>query len=175
MLPGNTKKLCAVATATLALAVAIPLAIQSSPLLMNYTDSVPVGVYRQSQTGAAPYAGICLPKSIMDSALQSGLEITMGGCPSGYAPVLKPLVRASALHPISFTAEGFWINGKLLQKTAPKTRSRAGAVLQHYPFGVYASGIWAISDFNQNSYDSRYFGPVEPDAIRFYAKPVWTW
>jgi len=47
--------------------------------------------------------------------------------------------------------------------------------LEHYPFGVYTNGIWAVSDFNANSYDSRYFGPLAPDAIRFDAKPVWTW
>lgn len=175
MLPCNTKTIGAALVVTVLSAAVLPLVIQSSPLLMNYTDSVPVGLYRQGQNGAASYAGICLSRALMDRALRSGLEIALGSCQSGYAPILKPLVRASAAHPISFTAEGFLIDGKLLPNTAPKPRSTAGVALEHYPFGVYASGAWAISDFNRSSYDSRYFGPVDSDAIRFYAKPVWTW
>jgi type IV secretory pathway protease TraF len=139
----------------LAFAVGLPAAIQRSGLLMNY--------------------GFCLPGTTANAAIHAGLEVVPGTCPSGLAPVLKPLTLASAEHPISLTERGFFIDGKLLANTAPKSRSRTGVALEHYPFGVYTNGLWAVSDFNANSYDSRYFGPVAPDAIRFYAKPVWTW
>jgi type IV secretory pathway protease TraF len=91
------------------------------------------------------------------------------------APIMKPLIYASPGRSLTYDAHGFSFNGKLLRNTAPKPQSRIGASLEHYPFGVYTNGTWAVSDFNANSYDSRYFGPVAPDAIRFYAKPVWTW
>jgi conjugative transfer signal peptidase TraF len=159
----------------LAFAVVLPTGIHSSGLLMNYTDSVPVGLYKQCGKSPDAYAAFCLPSAAAERALQAGLQAAPGECPGGLSPILKPMILASAEHPISLTERGFFVDGKLLVNTAPKSQSRTGAALGHYPFGVYTNGFWAVSDFNPNSYDSRYFGPVEPDAIRFYAKPVWTW
>lgn len=164
--------------ATLGIAIVLPVEIRSSGLLFNYSNSVPFGVYRRvvaRSNRAALYAGFCLPDATAKSAIHAGLEIVPGACARGLAPVLKPLSQASPEHPISLTDCGFFIDGKLLANTAPKSRSRTGAVLVHYPFGTYTNGLWAVSNFNPNSYDSRYFGPVAPDAILFYAKPVWTW
>jgi type IV secretory pathway protease TraF len=88
---------------------------------------------------------------------------------------LKPLIYASPKQPLIYDARGFSFHGKLLPNTGAKAYSRTGVPLAHYPFGAYTNGIWAVSDFNANSYDSRYFGPVAPEAIRFYAKPLLTW
>lgn len=159
----------------LIIAVALPVGIQRSGLLMNWSDSVPLGLYRRTPSDEAKYAGFCLPDSTAKTAQWAGLEVPSGICPSHLAPVLKPLLQASPEHPISLSEQGFFVDGKLLKNTAPKPRSRTGAVLEHYQFGRYTNGLWAISDFNANSYDSRYFGPVAPESIRFYAKPVWTW
>jgi len=159
----------------LGFAVTLPVGIHSSGLLMNYTNSVPVGVYRKSENPIAPYAVFCLAQPAVYAALHAGLEIPAGDCPGGVAPILKPLIYPLPEHPLTFSARGFFFEGKLLANTAPKTHSKTGAALQHYPFGVYVRGAWAVSDFNRDSFDSRYFGPVTPDAIGFYAKPVWTW
>jgi len=121
------------------------------------------------------YAGFCLSDAIASTALQDGLEVVRGGCPEGLAPVLKPVIYPSRTEPLLYEARGFSIDGKLIPNTAPKAHSKTGVALEHSPFGLYTNGIWAVSNFNPNSYDSRYFGPVAPDAIRFYAKPVWTW
>ncbi|HEX3682127.1 MAG TPA: hypothetical protein VHU83_06245 [Bryobacteraceae bacterium] len=163
----------------LVFAVALPVGIQRLGLLMNYSDSVPLGVYRRmpasSPNRALEYAGFCLPSAVANVALQAGLEVVPGACPDGLAPVLKPVICPYPEHRLIYDARGFSFDGNLLRNTAPKARSRTGMPLEHYPFGVYTNGIWAVSDFNANSYDSRYFGPVAPDSIRFYAKPVWTW
>jgi conjugative transfer signal peptidase TraF len=163
----------------LAFAIGLPAGIQRSGLLMNYSDSVPLGLYRRvssnSLNRAISYAGFCLPRATANAAIQAGLEVVPGACPAGLAPVLKPVICPSPGHPLIYDARGFSFNGKLLPNTAPKTQSRTGVRLEHFPYGAYASGTWAVSGFNPNSYDSRYFGPVAPDAIRFYAKPVWTW
>ncbi|HTU48408.1 MAG TPA: hypothetical protein VMF91_25330 [Bryobacteraceae bacterium] len=161
------------------IALALPVGVQRSALVMNYSDSVPLGLYRRvpasSAIRAIEYAGFCLPSATARAALHAGLEITPGPCPGGLAPVMKPVICPSPEHPLIYDARGFSFAGKLLRNTAPKARSRTGMPLEHYPFGVYTNGIWAVSDFNANSYDSRYFGPLAPDAIRFDAKPVWTW
>ena len=146
----------------------LPFAVRLSGIMLNSTDSVPVGLYCQVRTG--PYAGICLEKKAFEG---TGLQLDRGDCPAGVEPILKPLYIASAKHPIRFTEAGFSVDGTLLRNTAPKSYSRTGVMLHHFNFGEYTSGIFAISDFNRDSFDSRYFGPVEPDSIRFYAKPVW--
>lgn len=165
--------------AALGLAVVLPIAIRSSGLILNETDSVPLGIYRRiaisSGKDPAQYAGFCLPVATANAALAAGLDASAGGCPAGLAPLLKPLLSASREHPLALTDRGFSVDQRLLPNTAPKLRSRTGAPLAHYPFGVYTSGLWALSTFNPNSFDSRYFGPVAPETIRFYAKPVWTW
>jgi conjugative transfer signal peptidase TraF len=168
-----------VLVAVLAFAVALPAGIQRSGLLMNYSDSVPLGLYRRvpsnSANRAISYAGFCLPRATANAAIQAGLDVVPGVCTDGLAPVLKPVICPSPEHPLIYDARGFCFNGNLLPNTAPKVQSRTGVELEHYPFGAYTSGMWAVSEFNANSYDSRYFGPVAPDVIRFYAKPVWTW
>jgi conjugative transfer signal peptidase TraF len=159
----------------LVFAAAVPVAIQHSGLLMNYSDSVPTGLYRRVPKRLASYAGFCLPSATATAALRAGLDVVSGPCPGGLAPLLKPLIYASPKQPLIYDARGFSFNGKRLPNTAPKARSRTGVALAHYAFGTRTNGIWAVSDFNANSYDSRYFGPLAPEAIRFYAKPLWTW
>jgi conjugative transfer signal peptidase TraF len=159
----------------LVFAVSLPVEIQHSGLLMNYSDSVPLGICRRVPANAANYAGFCLPGATATAALRAGLDVVPGACPDGLAPALKPLIHAAPKHPLIYDARGFSFRGKLLPNTAPKAHSRTGVPLAHYGFGTYTNGIWAVSDFNANSYDSRYFGPVAPEAMRFYAKPLLTW
>lgn len=170
----SVAKTVLVVVAVIAAELATQAAVKASRLRLNYTDSVPVGIYREVPGAAGSFAGFCLSSAVIQRALAAGLQPVRGDCPDQSAPVLKPLFQASAAHPVSFTARGFFVTGKLVPNTAPKAHSRTGAALIHYPFGTYTSGLWAISSFNPNSFDSRYFGPVAPAAIRFYAKPVWT-
>jgi conjugative transfer signal peptidase TraF len=153
--------------------VAVPTILAAMHLHMNYTDSVPVGLYREVR-GPAEYAALCVPEGVLQHAMRVGLEITPGDCPGGVAPILKPVFRASVDSSIRYGEAGFIVAGKLLSNTAPKRRSRTGAPLAHYSFGEYRTGLWAISGYNPDSFDSRYFGPMDVGAIRFYAKPVWT-
>ena len=66
------------------------------------------------------------------------------------------------------------MDGQLLANTVPKPYSQTGEPLSHYPFGRYTSGLWAVSTFNRNSYDSRYFGPIEPSTVLYHLTPFWT-
>lgn len=143
-----------------------------SGLHMNYSASVPLGLYRESPHGE--YAGICLSLPQIKQALAVGVETMHGNCPGGVVPILKPLIQAGVDNPITFSASGFSVKGKLMPNTAPKLMSRTGVRLAHYPFGTYYSGIWAISDYAADSYDSRYIGPIEKNQIQFRAVPVLT-
>lgn len=157
-----------------AISVVVPFWIRTSKLLFNYSDSVPIGIYQESPDYRGSYIVFCLPEAVLVTAQHNGLELSSGSCPGRISPILKPAVRATPEHPVILTLGGFLIDGRLLRNTAPKTRSRSGFALTHYPFGSYQSGLWAISDFSRDSFDSRYFGPVDPSCVRSHAVPVWT-
>ena len=151
------------------LALSVPEALKHSNLRFNSTDSVPVGLY-QARAERAPYAGFCLSEATLRTALTAGLELGRGECADGYQPVLKTVYEATPQAPITLDAEGFAVGNHRIPNTQPKAFSKKGKPLTHYPFGSYTAGLWAISSYNRDSFDSRYFGPVSQ--LRFYAKPL---
>jgi conjugative transfer signal peptidase TraF len=160
-----------VLAAILVVAVAAPFLTKHSGLRFNDTDSLPMGFYRTTP-GPSPFVGVCLPNAIVQRAIVAGLLLPHGGeCPNGHVPILKKLYRATGDHPILFDARGFHIAGRLVRNTAPKEKSKTGVPLQHQPFGTYGNGLWVFSDHNPDSFDSRYFGPVNEASIRYYAVP----
>ena len=167
-------------TALLSFALIVFFYVVTDPLLkavrvhINFSNSVPIGLYREASQRAGSYAAICLPTETVQHAIHAGLAIEHGTCPGGFEPILKPVFQATETSPIRYDQNGFSIDGRLLPNTAPKSRSRIGAPLAHAPFGIYRRGLWAISAFNPSSFDSRYFGPVNPALIQFRAKPFLT-
>jgi conjugative transfer signal peptidase TraF len=158
----------------MSLALLAPLGLRSSTLRWNRTASVPTGLYRIvgfRPTRVPQYAALCLPESMLDMARETGASIPAGECPSGVEPLLKPIYRATRTNPIAFTERGFEVGGRLLKNTAPKPFSRKGKPLDHTRYGVYTTGLWAVSDWNPDSFDSRYFGPVPASSIRFHLVP----
>jgi len=140
------------------------------PIRLNETNSVPTGLYWIQKT-PAPYAGFCLDEKTVETALQAGLQLSSGECPDGRETILKIIFKATPEQPISFAEDGFMVGKTKMANTAAKTVSRAGRPLQHAPYGQWTSGVFAISTYNRDSWDSRYFGPVPESSIRYYAKP----
>jgi conjugative transfer signal peptidase TraF len=155
------------------LLISAPLVLSTPRLRFNVSNSIPVGIYSETDDDA-PYVGFCLPSDVLEQARFAGLQLDHGRCPGDVQPVLKPLYVATPEHPLRLDEHGFVLDGNTLFNTAPKSYSKTGATLQHYPYGVFTSGVWAISTYNPDSFDSRYFGPLDPASIRFRAKPFWT-
>jgi conjugative transfer signal peptidase TraF len=154
--------------------IGAPFALTHSGLVLNTSPSVPVGLYRRA-AASSKYIGFCLSLDTVHAALRAGLEPGRGDCAGGVAPILKPVVYPSPAHVLIYSERGFTFDGALMSNTAPKALSMAGVPLAHAAFGTYTSGAWAVSTFNSDSFDSRYFGPVDAAAIRFYATPTLTW
>ncbi len=159
-----------VAVAVLVLVCGAPAALQHSALRLNASASVPTGLYRIVPR-TSRFAAICLPEPVLETAHQAGLIIPLGECPGGKEPILKPIYRATADAPIAFGPGGFSIGHRALSNTAAKLRSKTGEPLNHIAYGTYTTGLWAISDYNPDSFDSRYFGPVSETNVRYYAVP----
>ncbi len=147
-----------------------PAALQHSTLRLNASASVPTGLYRIVPR-TSRYAAICLPEAILATANEAGLFVPPGECPDGKEPILKPVYQASADSPVEFDPGGFSIGDRALKNTAAKLRSKMGKPLSHVAYGRYTEGLWAISDYNPDSFDSRYFGPLSEANIRYYAVP----
>jgi conjugative transfer signal peptidase TraF len=159
-------------TLSVLLFMTLPLIAQHSGLRFNDTNSVPIGLYSTASADRYKYVAVCLPQQTVETAIRGGIEIAAGDCPDGHRPILKRLYSASAEHPIEFSPHGFRVDGRLLSRTAPKEKSSKGVPLNHFAFGLYTQGLWVISDYNANSFDSRYFGPIRQEEIRYYAAPV---
>ena len=143
---------------------------------INSTDSVPVGIYRQTTDPRAPYLAFCPPAEQIRIANERGYRPRGIGCADGFAPLLKP-IRARAGDVVTVSQLGIAVNGSLIPNSVARRADGQGRGLPVVQFGVYKVApdtVWAISSYNSASFDSRYFGPVSLRRIVSYAKPVWT-
>ncbi len=153
---------------------AMPFGSRYLPIALNVTASLPLGIYLKTNDRNAPDMIFCLDAGEEAEAIRLGVR-KRGYCQDGSMPEVKPVYVATAGKPIVFTPSGFVIGGKLLPNTAPVEKTPSGRRLNHYPFGTYAVGNWAISSYAALSFDSRYFGPVMENQIISRARPLWTW
>ena len=159
-----------------AVGTAISLA-RASPLRVNFTGSLPRGLYR-TRGGALSRGAIviaCLPASVGNFARERGY-LWRGNCPGNAAPVGK-IVVAVAGDTVVTSSAGLTVNGFRIQNTGVLPRDTKGRQLSHMPYATYvvAPGqFWLISSYNSRSYDSRYFGPVPFAAVRSRIEPVLT-
>jgi conjugative transfer signal peptidase TraF len=147
-------------------------ALDAGQLRINTSESLPVGLYRVSPTGA--FVEFCPD----DQGLSAQRHYrARGGCPDGAAPLLKPVVGGPG-DDIVRSSAGISVNGKLLRNTVPLGRDTEGRPLAHWPYGTYptrAGMLWVASTYNSRSYDSRYFGPIPENAVRAKLQRVIAW
>lgn len=147
------------------------------PLRVNFTGSLPRGLYR-TRGGALSRGAIviaCLPASVGNLARERGY-LWRGNCPGGSAPVGK-IVAAVTGDTVVTSSGGLTVNGHHIQNTGVLPRDSEGRELSHIPYATYvvAPGqLWLVSSYNSRSYDSRYFGPVPLAAVRSRIEPVLT-
>jgi conjugative transfer signal peptidase TraF len=98
-----------------------------------------------------------------------------GGCADGAESVLKP-VAAIPGDTVTLDVAGLAVNGRRLQNTRQLERDAQGQRLPRVSTGTYlvAPGqLWLVSDFNPDSLDARYFGPVPDTDVIAVVHPVW--
>jgi conjugative transfer signal peptidase TraF len=134
------------------------------------TPSEPLVLYKRDRTPNR-YVLFCLPIDKQKDAKDRG--IARGSCPGGIQPFMK---EYRVIHNgVQLSPAGAYVDGVLLRNTAPKHYDHQGRPLTPFPFGYYKAEdntIWTFSTYNEDSYDSRYFGPIQRTQIIGYAHPL---
>lgn len=144
-------------------------------LIINITDSMPKGIYWR-ENGAIQRNDIiafCLKPEYQKFALKRGYLIRAGGNRCQYSePVIKKVIAAPGDNVI-LSEESITVNGKTyFYKTLHKDSN--GRTLFTYPRRTYNNtpDYWLIGTSSTQSWDSRYFGPISPEAILWKIKPL---
>lgn len=153
--------------------ITIPYLAKQFGLRINTTDSAPIGIwitkqYHEGGIQRGSLISICPPDVPVVRALVATRPLYRGDCNTGSVDLLKPV---AALPGDSVIAKNgnVVINGLEL----PNTEAHSPALA--YPKGKYIvkhGEIWVFSTYTQDSFDSRYFGPVPIKNIRGFASPV---
>jgi conjugative transfer signal peptidase TraF len=147
-------------------------------LRMNYTRSLPIGLYwtvREGPIARGSTVLVCLPEPIALFARKRGY-LWRGGCPGSAAPVGK-LVLAAEGDVVGLSQDGLSVNGRLVPRTEPLQTDSKGRGVVHYPYGVYTvvrNEVWLYSPYHRMSFDSRYFGPVPAASVESRMVAIWT-
>jgi conjugative transfer signal peptidase TraF len=161
-----------VAIAALSLAIMV---IGHDHIHRNVSDSLPVSwfwVWQDYTVARGDLVEFCPPMGF-DSEAHTRGYVRNGPCPGGTIPFLK-MVAAVAGDDVEFDAQGVHVNGRSLANSKAKRADRAGRPLASQPFGgrkIPAGYVWLYGT-NVWSADSRYYGPVPVNTIRYRARPL---
>lgn len=175
MIPAGNKKIL------LGFAAAVILLAEGSAYLfnagyrLNLTASYPIGIYQVDSNKTITRGDMILfcppPQGMILAAAKRGY-IEAGICPGNITPLQKRIV-AIAGDKITTTHAGVFINGELQKNSVIYRNDYQGNPLPMYKGGVLQEGeIFVMSDYNDRSFDSRYFGAVPSKNIIGHTKPV---
>jgi conjugative transfer signal peptidase TraF len=151
--------------------------VQRAAVRINFTGSVPIGIYALSPL---PSDGVkrgmlvaaCAPARAAALGLRRGY-LEHGPCGDGTELLLK-FVAAIAGDEVDITATGVTVNGCALPHSRPVSRDRIGRKLAAWRLRhrrLAKNQVWLYAADNR-SWDSRYWGPASAVAIAAEAVPV---
>lgn len=148
-------------------------------LTFNPSTSLPTGFY--VRVDVVPHRGaivdFCPPPTAPFAQARERGYIHYGHCPGRFEHMGKRIAGVPG-DLVTETAAGVLINGRLLPGSAPYLRDPAGRplpILRTQALRIPPGRYWLMGDGNPLSFDSRYFGLVNADAVRHVVKPLWTW
>ena len=160
-----------------ALAAGLVLTPHALDLRINWTSSMPLGLYQEAparlERGAQVL--ICLPEEITRVGRRRRY-LPLGDCPEGVSPIVKQIV-AIAGDETEIQEEFLAVNGVVVDRTPLRSTDSLGRPMDHAPLGrrLVADGeVWVLGSERSRSWDSRYFGAVPVESIVASAKPVLT-
>jgi len=141
-------------------------------LRLNTSASIPTGLWQERPVSRPLRRGdivaICPDASPLLALAKSRGYLQNGWCDGRLEVLFKP-VAAVAGDVVVVSPTGITVNGVPMAHSAALAADSHHLPLPAQPSGVYVVGpsqIWLVSDFNEHSFDSRYFGPVPTKNIR---------
>ena len=131
-------------------------------LVFNGSSSMPRGLYRTANKPLARgvIVGACIEGPYAKLAHERGY-LNSGRCRSGIRPVMK-FIAAVPGDSVEIRLSGVSVNGESIPNTRVLETDPRGRYLPNYigRYRVQAGEYWVIANYDQGSFDSRYFGPV---------------
>jgi len=161
----------------LTLAAGLVLAVHALGVRINWTSSMPLGLYRElpARLERGAVVLICLPEEVAQLGRQRRY-LPLGDCPEGVSPIVKE-IAAIAGDEIALQENSLAVNGVVVDRTGLRSTDSLGRPLDHAQLGRRLVGdgeVWVLGIERSRSWDSRYFGAVPVESIVASAKPVLT-
>ncbi|MFH1216525.1 MAG: conjugative transfer signal peptidase TraF [Pseudomonadota bacterium] len=150
-------------------------------LTFNITPSWPLGLYHSKNITEnldgykEQLVLVCLDPDNPVIRKANDLEILPPGtgCPGRQAPLMKKLVGIPG-DQVAITDQGVMINDQLIKNSKIKFKIFEAEYHPGYSHTLQPNEYWIMSDYNANSLDSRYFGPVPRAQIKQSTQPILT-
>jgi conjugative transfer signal peptidase TraF len=155
----------------------VALVILGSGLRVNFTPSMPLGIYRLEPlpTGGVErgmFVAVCAPPNADELGRRRGY-LSTGPCPDDTEMLLKAVPGVPG-DDIEVSVSGIAVNRCALPHSAQLRFDRAGRPLLRWSPAYYHLGrgqVWLYAD-DDRSWDSRYFGPVPTANVVARAFPL---
>ncbi len=167
----NAKKLLVVFGFIAAMVVLIHVAKEAG-IGVNTSGSAPVGIWHKQKLDRIERGALiafCPPANPIIKTLVSMRPTLRGSCEgNGSIEFIKP-VGALPGDMVTLRKNGnVLVNGVEI----PNTKASPEIAFPAGEYRVNPNEVWTFSTYDQDSYDSRYFGPVPISRIKGEAKPI---
>jgi conjugative transfer signal peptidase TraF len=152
--------------------------MKNGRVIFNTTSSFPLGFYKISKSNQykkGDLVSFCaVPSKIIDRMIKQGYTQKNSLCPNQTPQLLKKIL---GLEDDNITMNSVvLLNNQPIKNSRVFTKDRKGNLLSIQPSQTIEKGnFWAMSDYNEKSFDSRYFGQVPLKNIIGRATPIMTW
>lgn len=167
-LPGN-RMLLFLGASALTLVV-----ILANGYRVQWTGSGPRGIwqFKDSDVTRGAWVAVC-PEPAFAALGRARDYLSAGPCAGNVMPMLK---RVAALpgDVVEIGRSGILVNGTSLPQTSALPEDSEGRLLPHPPWGLHTvlpETLWVVNP-RHDSFDSRYFGPVDASRVLSVADAV---
>lgn len=142
----------------------------------NLTASYPVGFWRLLQRPVGKGDLVFFHAPLSNPAIHWAHELGVIPWRFGCDPVMMKRIVAVPGDRVAI-ATTVTVNDVAQVNSQVFAVDQAGRTIPRLAMpGIVPAGTWfLLSDYNERSFDSRYFGPIDQKAVLGVAEPLWTW
>lgn len=147
-----------------------------SGVRFNLTASYPVGFWRLIERPVGKGDLVFFRAPLSNPAIQWAQELGAIPWRFGCDPVMMKRIAGAPGDRVEIGAT-VTVNGVDQVNSQVFAADQAGREIPRVAVpGIVPTGTWfLLSDYNERSFDSRYFGPIDQGAVIGVAVPLWTW